>query len=78
MAHRAPEFWEEESADTIGAAADVYALGCVLWEMAHGGAGFQADRTDAQVARSRGKFTMEMPSGSVHLGAFAALAHKCR
>ena len=27
----------------------VYALGCVMWEMANGGAAFMEDRTDAQV-----------------------------
>jgi hypothetical protein len=46
--HRAPEFWDDEGEDVTDAA-DVFALGCVMWEMAHQGCLFLSDKTDAQV-----------------------------
>jgi len=35
--------------DDVTDAADVFALGCVMWEMAHQGCAFLSDKTDAQV-----------------------------
>ncbi|KAG1673751.1 hypothetical protein FOA52_002320 [Chlamydomonas sp. UWO 241] len=73
-----PEFWDDDLAECIGEAADVYALGCVMWEMASRGAAFLADRSDAQVARAKGKASVPMPTGTAHLDKYSALAQRCR
>lgn len=44
-----PEFWDDDLSESIGEPADVYALGCVMWEMASMGTPFLSDRSDTQV-----------------------------
>jgi serine/threonine protein kinase len=73
-----PEFWDDDLAECIGEAADVYALGCVMWEMGSGGAAFLSDKSDAQVARAKGKASVPMPTGSSQLDKYSAIAQHCR
>jgi hypothetical protein len=69
----------DESLGSIGIASDVYALGCVLFEMASSGRAFLSDKSDAAVTKLKGRAEMPWSSGnSPVLDSFLKLSAQCR
>jgi hypothetical protein len=69
----------DESLGSIGTSSDVYALGCVLIEMASGGRAFLSDKSDAAVTKLKGKVEVPWSSGnSPVLDSFLKLSAQCR
>lgn len=79
LRYMGPEYFDESLNGSIGPASDIYALGCVLFEMANGGRAFLSDRNDAAVIKLRGKGEMPWSSGgSPMLESFLKLSAQCR